>query len=273
MKKILVIGVNSFLSKELVQLFKNKHSVVGLYNKNKNNLDADILNIPISKINSLKDEFDVVYFISAYVPSNNEVSQHKLYTVNVQFLNKCLMQFKNSKFIFVSTVSVYGTITKPITESSAINNPSAYGISKLWAEKLVMQNNNNAVLRCSSIFGKGMKQNTFLPLIINQAIKNNSINILGNGKRKQNYIFVNDAAKMLYLIFTKKEKGVFLGVDSTEYSNIAIARIIKKYLPSVKINFVGQDFSASVKYNASNTYSKLGFAFKSAFENNLKSLL
>ena len=257
--KILIVGVNSFLGLSLVKLEKDTSVVVGIYNTNSNNLSSDIKNIHITEIDNLFDDFDIVYFISSYIPFGNEINHFELFNVNVDLLSKFLYKFKSARFILTSSISVYGNNTLNINENSFSSNVSAYGLSKLWAEQIISKHHSFAIMRISSMYGVGMKKVTFLPLIIHNAIFSNEITLLGDGSRLQNYIHVDDVAVSLVAAAKTRVNGIFLSVSDCSNTNIEIAQVIKKYLPSIIIKFSDIDESLSSTFDAFCTYNTLNW--------------
>jgi len=159
-----------------------------------------------------------------------------------------------------------------ITERSYINPQSQYATSKFWAEQLVLSNSYSSVIRLSSIYGIGMKENTLIPNYINQALKNHRMEVWGNGSRLQNYIHVIDVAKYIERIFLKPQAcigKVLLGVSNREYSNLDVSMIVGGLIDS-EIKFVNQDDSISLRYNNEYTRNILGLRDGTTIENGIE---
>ena len=257
MKNNLVVGSNSFLGRALSEkLFHLNEEVMGVYNKNTVNLFTEIDHIHISELNKLKDTFNKVFIVSAYIPeATNNKDEKKLFDVNVLLVKKICDNFKSAKIIFCSSVSVYEKTNKVIKESSPLSPQDAYGISKIWGELMVKSHNKFSIVRISSIYGGNMNPKTFLPRVIKDALNKREIKIFGNGNRSQNYISVFDAVN--YLISSSKsniKNGIFLAVSSKSISNRKVAECIKNILKDIKLVFEGFDNSNSYIYN--NEFSK-----------------
>ncbi|GAA3621308.1 NAD-dependent epimerase/dehydratase family protein [Flavivirga jejuensis] len=258
-KSHIIIGSNSFLgsvlSKKIAMLGMD---VLGVYHENIDNLYSKIAHIPITKLKDLEDHFDVVYIISAFIPNGTSVNiDNKLKAVNVDLVNDLCKQFKSAKIVFCSSVSVYKHTTKLITEKSVLESQSKYAESKLKGEAIVKQHDKYAIVRISSIYGVHMKVETFVPLVIKNAIIKNTITLFGDGKRKQNYIHVSDVANYLYSAAEYNGNDVFLATSKDELSNFEVVNFIKTYLPDIKINFKGIDNSKSYLYDNSFTNKTL----------------
>lgn len=259
MKKTLIIGANSFLGLNIIKLLDD-HDITGVYHKNTDKLvNTKIALLSVKEIFRLRDEFDFVYFISAFIPKGENNSDNEmLYKVNIELLQNCLSQFSLAKFIFASSVSVYGESASVLNENSQSKNVGNYGLSKLWGENLVRRHNSFAIFRISSMYGEGMNQGTFLPTIIKKALSEKQIYLYGNGERKQNYIHVSDVAEMMVNSESVEKNGTYLAVDSISHSNKQVADLIRSFLPEVNISYQGTDSSTSFEYDASYTYNHFG---------------
>jgi UDP-glucose 4-epimerase len=270
--EILITGISGFLGKNLAKHFnKNNYSVSGidLYAGYLDNIkiaaakDLDTLNI----INP-----DVVIICHAAVASGSTIIESKLlFETNVTYTQKIAEKFYNSKLIYISTASIYQNNQNIISEHSNILPQSEYAVSKLWAEHIVLKYNKTTILRLSSLFGIGMKENTIIPNYINQAMQNKTIEVWGDGKRVQNYIHINDVVNIIECIIKKNEitnQKILLGVSNNEYSNIELANIIADLL-NARIVFTNQDNSISLRYD--NLYTQKLLSWKA--EKNLRKQL
>lgn len=254
--KILITGIYGFLGCNLANQLSKENEVIGLYNANKNSL----LNTSIATFSNIEEiQFKpnvIVMCHAAVVSGNTQLSNDTLFNTNVEFTNKILNYFPEVKIIYISSVSVFGNYdNEKITEQTSVNPLNDYAKSKLAAEQLCLIDDKNVVIRFSSLYGNGMKENTLIPNYVNQALKNNKIEVWGKGLRYQNYIHVDDAVSLIEKVVYHNKKISFpvLGVDSKEYSNKEVAEIIAEKT-NAKINFINNDNSASFFYN--NTVSK-----------------
>ena len=274
--KLLIVGVNSFLGQTLADLLAKTFTVTGVYHKNTDNLlTAGVKYVPADKLSELKDEYKAVFFVSAFVPASasEEHINEKLFKVNIALLEMCLGVFPSARFILASSISVYGQQEAVRNERTASIGVNAYGLSKLWAENLLSAHTSYAIIRIASMYGIGMKKNTFLPGAIASAIKKNKITLFGNGSRKQNYIHVSDVAEMMIAASEISFNGIFLAVDLASRSNLEVASEIKNCLSDVQIDFTGEDNSASVVYDATHTYRELNYQPERKFPAEIKNLI
>jgi len=270
----IVVGVNSFLGKTLCkQLLDKGDNVIGAYHKNTTNLLERCTNINMDNLFKLTLTIDVVYIVSAYVPSKNDTNiETRLNEVNVEFVKRICDKFNQSKIVYCSTISVYKESDQIITEQSEVLPGSLYGKSKRMGELIVMNQANYSIVRISSMFGVGMKETTFLPAIIKNAIQNKKINLLGSGSRMQNYVSVKNVAN--YLIKSSlKENNIYLATHTKSYSNKDIGELIQAELKSVDLTFSGVDESKSYQYD--NSFSRTDLKIKDIvnFTESLKELI
>jgi len=256
--KVLIIGANSMLGQEVIKqlLFNDVKNIVGVFNQNKNRIEQKINYLNINEIHQLKNDFDVVYLISAYIPKDT-IERDKLFKVNVQLVQEISSKFTNSKIIYSSTVSVYKP-SQLVFENSDLEPINEYAISKLWGEKIVRNHNNYAIVRISSMYGVSMNCDTFLPFIIKKSITENKITLFGDGSRAQNYVHVSHVAKTLISASKSTSETTFLAVSKSSYTNKEIAELIQKNLTTTPIiSYQGIDNSPSFLYDNEKTVSTL----------------
>lgn len=205
-----------------------------------------------SEIDSLNELFGVVYLLAAHIPYNamNRFTQ-KLLESNVALPLKVAEKFSYARLVYISSVSVYGgPLMQPIDETHPFNNPSAYGLSKLAGESAVSAHADHIILRLSSLYGVGMNSMTFLPQIIKKALQSGQITLFGDGERKQDYLHVNDAARMIQAAGNSKEPGIFNLVNGTPVSNNEVALTVSNVLGGVEIVHAGDDQTPDTTYSS-----------------------
>jgi nucleoside-diphosphate-sugar epimerase len=263
-RNIAIFGSGSILSTELIALWKNRHALTVVYSGEKPSVVfPEPEYISLADVFEKKPGLDAVVIISAYVPGI-DVENQRLYDVNVGLVEKIVDAYPAARIIFCSTVSVYRPENNVVhQETSAADPQNEYALSKLWAEKILARKAGNAcIFRISSLTGRGMKENTFMPVIIGKALKEKEITLFGDGAREQNYIHVADLAAMIDAALEKNTGGIFLGVGSGSHSNLEVAEKVRQKLPGTKITFFGSDESRSYRFNAARTYHQLGYTPK-----------
>lgn len=263
---ILVTGVFGFLGYSLSNELAKDNCVIGLYNTSIRSLKNTSIKY-YRKIDEITEVPDLIIMCHAAVSSGNvNIENNHLFETNVLFTEIITKYFPNVRTIYISSVSVFGSCVSCLFSEYTVEHPeSSYAISKFWAEKLVLANKQNVVVRMASLYGIGMKENTLIPNYVNQALESKVINVWGDGERLQNYIHITDAVDLIKKIISKEldsyEDSLFLGVSTQEYSNKIIAQTIAKFTGS-KIKFVLEDKSTSFRYNNQNTRDKLNWSPK-----------
>lgn len=259
-KKYLVVGANSFLAREIIFKLKDENDVTCIYHTNKDKLLNELISVRDTEMEKLDDCYDVIFIISAYIPGSGESADEKLLKeVNVSLPERICRQFRSAKIVFASSVSVYGDTTGAKDENSLCVNPSPYGSSKLQGEVVISNHFRHNIIRISSMYGIGMNLSTFIPHVIQSAIKMKKIRLFGDGSRRQNYIHVRDVAEFFVRAAMSEKNGIFLSCAETSYSNKEIAIEVQDLIPETEIEYVGEDFSNSNQYSANQSYQLLGY--------------
>lgn len=266
-KTILISGINGFLASNLVNLLKNEYVIYGIGKVGREENGIQIFSSEsIDDINIIPDFLILCHAsVSSGLVTQSNLS---LFYTNVTITEKIIQKFINSKVIYVSSASIYDLSTNLVKEDSSINPKTDYAISKQWAELIVFRKQNSSVIRLSSLFGTGMKENTIIPNYVNQALNKGSIEVWGKGHREQNYIHVYDACKLIKAAienFDYVKREILLGVSKREYSNSYLAQIISEFTNS-KVLFINEDNSKSIHYNNSKTCELLQWVPKANFK-------
>lgn len=153
---------------------------------------------------------------------------------------------------------VYQARPEVITEVSIEGFLNDYGISKLWAEKVVENCSSYAIVRPAFVYGVGMKPTPMIPSYIKQAITSNRIEVWGTGARVQNYLHVNDVVGYMQSAAETSVNGTFLALGNDTVSNLEIAEIIASITNS-SIVHKNVDNTPSFYFDNSKTKEVLGY--------------
>ncbi|WP_312767458.1 NAD(P)-dependent oxidoreductase [Epilithonimonas sp.] len=244
MKKILIFGANSILTTYLLKQHSEDDVTIVYHSKP---LQSVKKNYHISDVKKIDPNQDVVYIVSALI-SNDIEELENIIDVNIILIKNITEHFTSSKFIYFSSVAVYDGIKNGTIDNSTAPCPSSlYGISKLFAEKIIENCTRYAILRISSMYGPHMKESTFLPKVILSAIEKQEITLLGNGERKQNYIHAKDVAFLAKRASLENQNKIILAISPENHTNLEIAGFIRN-LTNCKIVLKGTDQSRSIEY-------------------------
>lgn len=254
--KILVTGSGGFIGGAICsELERRGHNVLGLRStgeKKCRSLPYSENSADISNRKSLEELSESVSACDAIVHAAAALDK-ELYDLAVTRVN-CLGtqnvlwladRWKCTNFVFISGVSVIGKpIQDPITEGHPVESVSAYLASKFFGEQLVRlsgaQGMASTTLRVSAPVGPGMPMNRLLTTLIHRALRDEIIELSGNGTRQQNYVDVRDIARAVALCIEKNASGLFNIAGSESISNYGLAsRCIDRCKSASKIEFSG----------------------------------
>lgn len=160
MKKILIAGANSYIGCSLENYFRNTANY-------SDNYEIDTVDMIGDKWKETDlSLYNIIFFVAGIVHVKDKVSPDVYYKVNRDLPIEMAKKAQNAgvnKFIFMSTMSVYGDNEGVIDSDSQIVPKSHYGISKYQAEQGLFQLNTAEfeifALRPPMVYGKGCKGN------------------------------------------------------------------------------------------------------------------
>ena len=123
------------------------------------------------------------------------------------------------------------------------------------------------------MYGIGMNRHTFIPRIIEAALKDKKITLFGDGSRMQNYIHVSDVAAYFIRASERDMNKVFLAAGTSSYSNKKIALEVKEILQNIEITLTGEDLAQSSHYSAVQTYRELDYIPKKNLHEGISELI
>ena len=201
---ILVTGFSGFLGSYIIDEIKTSNEKIITLGRNKEAIIHCDLSNEVPKIEKNENLELVIHNAGKAHSTNND---EKYFQVNVQgtlnLLKGLDQSTKPKKFIFISTVAVYGLdYGTDIKENTELFSSINYGKSKIEAEKIISdwcQKNNVVctILRLPLVVGKNPPGN--LGSMIKGIRKNYYFNI-GGGKAKKSMVLANDVAKFIPII-------------------------------------------------------------------------
>jgi nucleoside-diphosphate-sugar epimerase len=216
--------------------------------------------------NIIQEKFDLVIHAAgkAHVFSNFVVNESLIYRVNVlgtKYLLDSLIHIPKH-FVFISSVSVYGSICgNLIDENERLNASDAYGKSKIEAEEIVKNwcDKNNVIctiLRLPLLVGVNPPGN--LGSLIKGIYSGYYFNIAG-GKAKKSMVLASDVGAVV--LKAAMIGGTYNLTDGynpsfNELSNLIAKQYGKKYVPNIPffvaklIALIGDLFSSSFPINS-----------------------
>lgn len=258
--RLLVSGANGFLAQAVKAVLPHAWHVVGLARGTQSRDAFPMTYHTIESLLARETTFDGVMHLAAQVcdPASGPAG---FLPSNVDLCSTLVQAFPTARHVLASSVSVYGPPgAGAVTIATACRPELPYGRSKLAAECVIGVAPDHAVIRFSSLLGRGMKPQTFVPRIIDDARTRKRITLLGNGERLQNYLDVRDAAAMCLTAMQADGHFVTLGVGSRSWSNREMAEMVASRL-GAEIIHSGTDDSSSSVYSM-NGCLKLGHTMR-----------
>ena len=199
--------------------------------------DEDLKHFNLKKIKTKVD--CIIHLASTTNAEKSFLNKEKVLDHNVECTNKILdLGNKNTKIIFASSTSVYGSQHKVINSKNNQKNifpQSPYANSKILCENLIKKRSNNyCIMRFGTIFGMsdGMRFHTAINKFCYQAAMSHKITIWKKFYRKKRpYLDLDDCVKsIIFCVFNNKIKNETLDVVTI---NLKVIEIIKK-IESIK---------------------------------------
>jgi dTDP-glucose 4,6-dehydratase len=144
--------------------------------------------------------------------------------------------FTNKLFYHVSTDEVYGSLGEDgfFTEETAYDPHSPYAASKASSDHFVRAFHDTyqlpvVVSNCSNNYGSYQFPEKLIPLFINNIIHNKPLPVYGRGENVRDWLFVNDHARAIDVIFHKGKIGETYNIGGfNEWKNIDLINVIIK---------------------------------------------
>jgi len=160
------------------------------------------------------------------------VSEEEFYSVNVKGtanILSCLDKLGIKKFIFYSTVAVYGDVLDCSDENTVINPVSVYGRTKLEAEKLICEwtaqdaTRQAVILRPTVVFGPGNFANMYN--LINSIYRRRFL-FAGRGNNIKSVAYVENLTEATYFLLERIQPGVNI-YNYSDYPQMTIEEIVR----------------------------------------------
>jgi len=265
--KVLVLGGNGFIGSHLVDKLIKEGHFVRVFDKNEEHYRRSLANVDYhlgefgnrGLLSEALNGIDVVvHLISTTLPktSNDDpVFDVQSNLIESLFLLEQCVANKIKKIIFASSGgTIYGIPESvPVIEENPTNPICSYGICKLTIEKYLslfkqLHKLDFVIIRPSNPYGG--RQNPFgiqgvIPIFLGKIIRNEPIQIWGNGDIIRDYIFVKDLVNAFYNAIIYKTTSQIFNIGSGEGHSL-------NDLLSIMKNVTGRDLS--VTYTNSRIY-------------------
>ncbi|MCP4123482.1 MAG: dTDP-glucose 4,6-dehydratase [Bacteroidetes bacterium] len=261
-KKILITGGAGFIGSHVIRLFVNKYPDYEIYNLDKLTYAGNLMNladvdsapnyhfikadiVDEKKMLDLFEmhQFDMVIHLAAESHVDRSITNPLEFIMTnvvgtVNLLNACRHIWKGDMegklFYHVSTDEVYGSLGEEglFTETTPYDPQSPYSGSKASSDHFVRAYHNTyglpvVISNCSNNYGPCQFPEKLIPLFINNIKKELELPVYGDGKFTRDWLWVEDHASAIDLIFHKGNNGETYNIGGiNEWQNIELIRLL-----------------------------------------------
>lgn len=279
MKKILITGGAGFIGSHVVRRFVNNYPDYLIVNLDKLTYAGNLMNLKDieGKPNYIfvkgdivdakfvfelfeKYSFDGVIHLAAesHVDRSIESPMEFIYTNiigTVNLLNACRKIWEENKegklFYHISTDEVYGSAEDGsyFTENTPYDPRSPYSASKASSDHMVRAYYNTykipvIISNCSNNYGPYQFPEKLIPLVINNIKNFRPIPVYGKGENIRDWLYVEDHAEAIDLIFHKGKIGSTYNIGgNNEWRNIDLVKKICNLMDE----YLGREIGSSEK--------------------------
>lgn len=262
--KVLITGVNGFIGSNIYIELKNKHDIIGVSKSKTSKICNKYISCDLTDKNALEEvikkhnDIEVIIHCAALAHNKgNDLSKERFMKVNYG-VTKDLVDLSNKylnvkKFIFLSTISVYGErMDKSIyVETDECFPKSPYAVAKKMSEEYMEANCKSPyfMLRLAPVYSDEFKLN------IKRRTEIKGINyIIGKGDNKLSLCNVKNIVDVVDNIVdgNVRENEIYNVSDEKEYTFRYILDInkvskFKVFVPKFAINMLYRINKISIK--------------------------
>ncbi len=260
-RKILITGGAGFIGSHVVRLFLNKYPDYTIHNldtltyagnlenlkdieylPNYKFIKADIKDAETILTLFNKEQYDGVIHLAAESHVDRSIANPMDFVLTnvvgtVVLLNAARATWKDTtgkRFYHVSTDEVYGSLGEEgfFTEETAYDPRSPYSASKASSDHFVRAYHHTFNLpvvlsNCSNNYGSHQFPEKLIPLCIHNIKHNKPLPIYGKGDNVRDWLWVNDHAQAIDLIFHSGKNGETYNIGGfNEWKNIDLVKIL-----------------------------------------------
>jgi dTDP-glucose 4,6-dehydratase len=265
-KTILITGGAGFIGSHVVRLFVTKYPDYLIVNADKLTYAGNLENL--SDVDSTKNylfektdivnksqvtdlfrkyNFDGVIHLAAESHVDRSITGPDEFVFTnivgtVNLLNASLANwqanFAGKLFYHISTDEVYGSLGDKglFTEETSYDPQSPYSASKAGSDHMVRAYHNTfkmpvVVSNCSNNYGPNQFPEKLIPLAINNIKNNKPVPVYGKGENIRDWLYVEDHASAIDLIFHKGRPGETYNIGGiNEWKNIDLIYLLCKIM-------------------------------------------
>lgn len=244
--KILITGNSGLVGTNLSKVLVNKkHKVFGISTTNKNPVAGvttfcfDLRNKEKTEQVIKKIKPDIVYCLSANASeSRGQVSPIDMTERNMNIFLHVLVpaiNIKVKRFIYTSSIAVYGDADVPYAEDSIIKPKDIYGINKAACEQMLkilakLHDFDYTIFRPHNLYGPHQNMSdpyrNVVALFMRNIIEDKESIIFGGGKMRRAFSYIGDVVDQLIAGLGEKYKNQTVNIGSS--MEVDIATLLEK---------------------------------------------
>ena len=269
MKSILVTGGAGFIGSHLVRLLVNKYPKYHIINMDVLTYAGNLENLKdiehkenytfvkcdicdLKKVKTIFNEYNIDSVIHLAAESHVDRSIEDPFSfaqTNVMGTLSLLQaakdywerNFENKLFYHVSTDEVYGSLGQEgfFTEKTNYDPHSPYSASKASSDHFVRAFSDTyglpiVISNCSNNYGSYQFPEKLIPLFINNIVNKKPLPVYGKGENIRDWLFVNDHARAIDVIFHKGKLGATYNIGGfNEWKNIDLIKVMIKTVDQI----------------------------------------
>ena len=247
MTKIVVIGANSFLARNLIQVIKREKDSyeLRLYGKEEKQMDGEenytcINVLDRSSVHSINLHCDIIYFFVGKTGIEQAFEEYESYiAVNeialLNIMTEYIAQASQAKFVFPSSRLVYKGRNGALMENDEKDSKSIYAINKLACEQYIKLYNRvyglqYLILRICVPYGslvEGEISYGTMGFMLKNAWQHQNIRLFGKGEPRRTLTHVEDLSyAFLYGAESPECVNNVYNVGGEDYSLKEMAELI-----------------------------------------------
>ena len=267
-KTLLITGGAGFIGSHVVKRFVTQYPEYHILNLDKLTYCGDLDNLKevanadnyrfiegdICDNRFLKSLFEVykpeaIIHLAAESHVDNSIENPNIF-IQTNVIGTCnllnmAIKYGIERFYHVSTDEVYGDLDlndEPFIETTPYQPKSPYSASKASSDHFVRAYGNTfdlnyVISNCSNNYGPNQYPEKLIPKVINSILKKENIPVYGKGDNIRDWLYVEDHAKAIDLVFHKGFRGETYNIGgNTEKTNLELVRTLCNEIDFLRSN-------------------------------------